>query len=159
METTAPYVAKLEAEKSASVAQLLMQCARLWNGRGLAAMAARTGIPVREAHTRLFPHIDLAGTRATAIAERAGISKQAVGRLLEDLEGWDIVERLPDPADGRAQIVRWSAAGRRGLLEGLALLQAQEAEIRERLGAAELEALRRLLLDLREILRDTCDPV
>ena len=44
--------------------------------------------------------------------------------------------------------MRWSAAGRRGLLEGLALLQAQEAEIRERLGAAELETLRRLLLDL-----------
>ena len=146
------YRDRLEAEKSASVAQLLMQCARLWNERGLRAMEARTGIPVREAHTRLFPHIDLEGTRATEIARRAGISKQAVGRLLEDLEAWGVIERLPDPADGRAQIVRWSAAGRRGLLEGLALLRAQEEEIRCRMGAEEVRALRRLLLELRAIL-------
>ena len=146
------YRDRLEAEKSASVAQLLMQCARLWNERGLRGMEARTGIPVREAHTRLFPHIELGGTRATEIARRAGISKQAVGRLLEDLEGWGVIERLPDPEDGRAQIVRWSAEGRRGLLEGLALLRAQEEQLCRALGAGQMRALHGLLLELREIL-------
>ena len=52
-----------------------------------------------------------AGTRLTALAESAGMSKQAMGQLVDDLERLGYVERVPDPADGRAKIVRLTRRG------------------------------------------------
>ena len=64
---------------------------------------------IRPAHTALFPHIDLSGTRQTALARRMGVSKQAVGQLVSELEQMGALERVPDPSDGRARLVRFAA--------------------------------------------------
>lgn len=131
---------QLEAAKNASVAQLLFKAARLWNEAAVARLQSEH--PVRLAHTRLFPHIGLAPTRASDIAERAGISKQAVSKTLAELEALGVVERLPDPRDRRARLVQFTPAGVQALLHGLATLQAMEAELRAQLGDPALDALR-----------------
>ena len=129
--------------------QLLVRCARLLNEAGLARMRVEMGLPgIRTSHTSLFPFIELEGTRLTDLAARVGVSKQAVGQLVEELEELGILERAPDPADGRAKLVRFSARGRRGLLEGLAVLRRMEAELSARLAGGDMERLHGILLRL-----------
>jgi DNA-binding MarR family transcriptional regulator len=66
---------------------------------------------IRPAHGCVFRFIEVEGSRLTEIAARAGMTKQAVGEVVDDLERRGYVERLPDPADGRAKTIRLSARG------------------------------------------------
>ncbi len=138
------YREQLELAKRESAAQLLMKCARLVNERALSrvkAKAPRGRATPRPAHTALFPHIALEGSRVSEIAARAGISKQAVSQLVDDLEELGLVERKSDPSDARARRVVWTARGKRGLLEGLSTLAALEAELEAAVGAAQWQGL------------------
>lgn len=151
-----PDQAAIEAAKRASTAQLLFKCARLLNEQGLARVRAETGQPVRPAHAALFPHIDLEGTRITEIARRAGITKQAVGQLVDDLEAMGTVERVRDPTDGRARLVRFARGpdGDHAILHGLRVLGALEAELRAEVGADRWAALHDTLTVLLPILEE-----
>jgi len=136
-----PDPADLEAAKQASTLQLLFRCARLVNELGLARVRERYNKPgLRAAHTALFPHLDLEGTRLTELARRVGVSKQAVGQLVDDLEAMGALERVPDPSDGRAKLIRFKG---RWMLDGLGVLMELEQELGERAGAEEMAGLRR----------------
>lgn len=139
----------LESQKRASVGQLLIRCARLFNERGLALARERLEQPsMRAAHLALFAHIDLAGTRSTEIARRAGVSKQAIGPLVDELVQMGLLERVADPADGRAKLVRFTEAGRQGMLRGLAVLREVEAGLAAQVGSDTFVRLREALLAL-----------
>lgn len=132
---TDDFAERLHAAKNASMAQLLMRCARLLNAQAVERIPVPPGAPrLRPSHTSVFPHIDLQGTRPSEIARRMGISKQAVGQLVADLEAMGAVERCPDPADKRARLVRFSQAPGRGLLDGIAVLMAFEQELADDIG-------------------------
>lgn len=148
MSVPEEFRAELERAKRASVAQLLFRCARLLNERALARVRERFGVPVRPSHASLFPHIDLEGTRLTELARRLGVSKQAVGQLVGELEEFGVLERVPDPEDGRAKRVCFTEAGRRSLFDGLAVLGEVEHELAQELGARRMRALHRTLVDL-----------
>jgi DNA-binding MarR family transcriptional regulator len=66
---------------------------------------------IRPGHGCVFRHLDADGSRLTGLAGKAGMTKQAVGEVVADLEGLGYVERVPDPADGRAKTIRLSARG------------------------------------------------
>ncbi len=126
---------EFEREKRASLPQVLMKCARLVNERALGRVKRRADQPrPRPAHTALFPHIAFEGTRQTELAERLGISKQAIGQLVDDLVAMGAVERVSDPSDRRAKLVRWRRRGRRWLLEGMDVLGSVGEEISDVLG-------------------------
>jgi DNA-binding MarR family transcriptional regulator len=134
--------AELTEAKAASTLQLLFKAARLVDEEALRRIAAIPGRPrLRRSHTALLPHIDLDGTRVSDLAERVGVTKQAVSQLLDDLEGAGVVSRIADPADARGRLVVFTAAGRRGILEGLAVLARLEAELREEVGSAAMDGL------------------
>ncbi|MEM9073835.1 MAG: MarR family transcriptional regulator [Myxococcota bacterium] len=92
------------------------------------------------------------GARITELAERAGTSKQAVGKLVQGLEARAYVERKPDPTDGRAQRIVLSARGRRFLDAALEEIAAIEEEWAEVLGARGLASLQRALLKVADTL-------
>ena len=143
----AELIARLAARKRVSVAQLLFKAARLWNEEAIARVQQRHP-SARMAHTTLFPHIDLEGTRATEIARRAGITKQAVGQLVDELEAIGMLVRVPDPDDGRAQLVRFTDEGIAQLLAGLDVLDEVEIDLGGDVGAGTLDRLRRDLARL-----------
>src|SRR6478735_3643944 len=58
------------------------------------------------AQSRLMMGIDPEGTRLSVLAERALIAKQTATALVDRLERAGYVERVPDPSDGRARLVR-----------------------------------------------------
>ena len=132
---------KLEAEKAKRTVQLLFKAARLLNERAIERIRLRTDRPVRVAHTSVFPHIDLEGTRLTDLARRLGVSKQAAGQLVDELEEMGMLERSADPADARAKLVRFSKRGEEALLEGLAVLREIEEEMRDVVGDAKMRAM------------------
>lgn len=145
--------ADLEARKRSSLAQVLFKAARLFNEQALERVRERTGTSIRASHTALFPHIDHDGTRLTTLAARLGISKQAVGQLVTELEVMGTLERVPDPDDGRAKLVRFvQRNGRSSIHEGLDLLIEFEKQIAEGLGPRATAQLHKHLLALLDIL-------
>ena len=75
----------------------------------LANLAARA--QVSAAHIHITRHLALQGTRLTELAERAGMSKQAMGDLVVQCEAWGLVTREPDPRDARARLVQFTPTG------------------------------------------------
>ena len=145
----------LDAAKRQSTFQLLFRAARLVDERALARINTQSGAtPIRPAHTRLLPHIGLEGSRTTDIAANVGISKQAVGQLIDDLEQAGVVERVPDPDDGRARLVRFTGHGRAALLHGISALASLEGELAAQMGPGQMVALHAALLDLLGALGD-----
>jgi DNA-binding MarR family transcriptional regulator len=121
---------KLEEAKRASAGQLLLKCARLLDEVAVARVNRQAGAPVlRPAHTKLFPHIDFQGTRIGTIAERLGVTKQAVSAWIAELAELKVVEVIPDPADGRAKQVRFTRLGLQGIHHGLSVLRQIEDEL------------------------------
>jgi DNA-binding MarR family transcriptional regulator len=147
---------ELERRKRASLGQLLLRGARLFHERAIAKLGRRRP-EVRAAHTQLYPHIDLEGTRLSELARRVGTSKQAVGQLVSELEAAGVLRRDRDPEDARAKRVSFTPRGRRALLHGLGVLGGIAGELEAELGRARLRRLREdlaLLVDALERYRD-----
>jgi len=89
-----------------------------------------------------FPGPD--GVRPTTLAERAGISKQAMNQLLRSLEAVGYIARLEGEEDRRSRAVRLTKRGRAAYLKIADILRDVEREWSAELGAkpfAELKAL------------------
>lgn len=96
-------------------------------------------------HITVTRNLDLAGTRATELARRAGITKQSISELINQLEAGGIVQRKPDPADGRAKIVTFTQAGLDWLKAFGAALRHAEEQMATELGHARYKALKESL--------------
>ena len=90
------------------LATLMFVSYRAMDERVVAAMRA-AGYDVTPAQARLAQRIDPAGLRLTELAERAQVTKQTASLLVAALEAQGLVERVPDPADGRARLIRLPA--------------------------------------------------
>ena len=75
----------------------------------LSNLAARAQIGA--AHIHITRHLDLQGTRLTELAQKAGMSKQAMGDLVDQCEAWGLVTREPDARDARARVVQFTPTG------------------------------------------------
>jgi DNA-binding MarR family transcriptional regulator len=104
---------------------------------------------VRPSHGCVFgtisPHD---GARLTDLAELSGLTKQAVGEAVSDLERLGYVERAPDPQDGRAKIVKLTAKGQEAQRIGYEFLDGLEREWAERFGEERLASMREMLEEL-----------
>jgi DNA-binding MarR family transcriptional regulator len=98
---------------------------------------------IREGYGCVFGFIDLEnGSRLTELAERSGFTKQAVGEAVTDLEKLAYVERLPDPTDGRAKIIKLTDWGMDAALKGRRVFADIEADWAEQLGPELLAQFR-----------------
>lgn len=76
------------------------------------------------------------------------MTKQGVGEAVSDLERLGYAERVADPSDGRAKIIRLTARGREAQRAGYAIIGEIEREWAERFGSERVEEMRALLADL-----------
>lgn len=144
---------QLELAKRASTLQVLFKVARIIDELALARVAADERAPrLRRSHTSLLPHIDLDGTRMSDLAERLGVSKQAVSQLVDELEALGVLARVPDPDDARARRVVFTQRGREGFARGLTVLRELEQELGAAIGERKMEQLRVALLALHDLL-------
>jgi DNA-binding MarR family transcriptional regulator len=103
---------------------------------------------IRPAHTAVFQHIDAEGTRLTDLAERAQLTKQSMGYLVDYLEEHGYVERRPDPSDRRANLILLTKRGWDEVRAALRIIAGIEKEWERSLGAQKMEQLRKLLAEL-----------
>ncbi|HEY8491300.1 MAG TPA: MarR family transcriptional regulator [Dehalococcoidia bacterium] len=103
---------------------------------------------LRPAHFTVFQHLDREGSRLTELADRAQITKQSMGYLVDYLERRGYVERVPDPQDARARVVRPTERGRDVERRARATIREVEREWAERLGERRVRELHETLRDL-----------
>ncbi|MDZ7938421.1 MAG: helix-turn-helix domain-containing protein [Rhodoferax sp.] len=116
-----------------------------FDARVLELMARHPGVPlglsnlaergqVGAAHIHITRHLAVEGLRLTDLAERAGMTKQAMATLVNQCEAWGMVARADDPVDARARRVQFTAIGLAWLeAYRVAVLQA-EAELAQAVG-------------------------
>jgi DNA-binding MarR family transcriptional regulator len=106
---------------------------------------------VRPAHTAVFQHIEAGGSRLTDLAERAQITKQSMGYLVDHLEQRGYLERRPDPSDRRAVLISLTDRGWEQVRASLRIIATIEEEWASGLGQLRMQQLRELLGDLRQL--------
>ena len=99
---------------------------------GLSNLAARA--QVSAAHIHITRHLPLSGARLTDLAASAAISKQAMGKLVDQCEAWGLITRTPDARDARATRIMFSATGLVWLSAFELAVKQAEDELRQAVG-------------------------
>lgn len=125
---------------------------------GARAMEQRVYAAVRAAgfegtltQARLAARIGPDGTRLTELAESGQVTKQTAGFLVDQLEHLGYVERVPDPVDKRARLIRVAERGRQAQAVARQVEREIEAEWTRHLGSRDMAKLYDILTRLREI--------
>ncbi|WP_432728506.1 MarR family winged helix-turn-helix transcriptional regulator [Variovorax sp. W6] len=116
------FPADQDAWRQTHLGRLLGHAMRRFDERVLELMAHDVEVPlalsnlaaraqVSAAHIHITRHLSREGSRLTELAERAGMTKQAMGALVDQCEAWGLVTRGPDPLDARARRVLFTADG------------------------------------------------
>jgi DNA-binding MarR family transcriptional regulator len=103
---------------------------------------------LRPTHGCVFRFVRGPGMRLTVLAEMAGMTKQSVGEIVDDLVARGYVKRIPDPEDKRAKLICLTERGERAQATGLALFAKVEQQWAERYGAKRIAQLRELLEEI-----------
>jgi DNA-binding MarR family transcriptional regulator len=105
---------------------------------------------IRPAHGCVFGNIDEDGARLTELADRSKLTKQSVGEVVGDLERLGFVERVPDPRDGRAKIIRLTPHGVEAVAAAQEIFADIERRFAEQVGERRLAEFRETLARLRQ---------
>jgi DNA-binding MarR family transcriptional regulator len=105
---------------------------------------AEAGHPdIREGHGCVFGFIDIEnGSRLTDLAADAGLTKQAVGEAVSELERLGYLTRVPDPEDGRAKIIKLTDRGMDAVIKGRRIFGEIEREWAEQIGPELMRSFR-----------------
>jgi DNA-binding MarR family transcriptional regulator len=107
---------------------------------------------IREGHGCVFGFIDLdKGSRLTDLAADAGLTKQAVGEAVTELERLGYVIRVPDPQDGRAKIIKLTERGLDAVIKGRRIFAEIEREWAEQIGAELMASFRQAATRIAEL--------
>lgn len=102
-------------------------------GLTLSHLAARGRL--NASHIQITRHLPVEGCSLTELAALAGISKQAMGKLVEQCLAWSLVERARSAQDARAVRIVFSPAGQQWLLAYRRAVQQAEAEFSAAVGS------------------------
>jgi DNA-binding MarR family transcriptional regulator len=138
------------ASEPLNIGLLLFIPYRTMEARVFADLAAAGFDDLTPAQARVFQRIAPGGSRLTDLAEQAQIAKQSAGFLVDQLERAGYVERVPDPTDARARLVRVAERGAKAIPVAAAVVAEVEAEWTTYLGVRRMAQLRSILGELRE---------
>jgi DNA-binding MarR family transcriptional regulator len=93
------------------IGQLLTQLTRLFQTELFERLVAAGLENARVPHTHVTAYIKADGSRLTELAAQARMTLPAMSELVDDLQRLGIVERRPDPSDGRAKLICLTEAG------------------------------------------------
>lgn len=103
---------------------------------------------IRPTHGCVFRFVQGEGLRLTDIAERAKLTKQSVGEVVDDLVRLGYAKRVPAPDDRRAKLICLTERGEAAQAHGRKLFAKVEKRWQERYGAERIAGLRELLEEI-----------
>jgi len=126
----------------------LWRVARQWKAAFETAMHAAGHGWMTETRGSVIGHLRGGGVSQAELVLALGISKQAVQQMIDELAAEGVVERVPNPADARGKIVRFTPRGAEALEVSNAVKRHIEEGYREKLGAKRFVALKMALEEL-----------
>lgn len=115
---------------------------------------------LRPVHGLVFQTLKNSGATSSELAEGLGVTKQAAGQIIDDLEKRGYVERRPHPAGGRRKLVVLTDKATEHLAVAGRILHELEDQLAERLRAAGREMPRaELAAIVRALAGDTIPPL
>jgi DNA-binding MarR family transcriptional regulator len=120
------------------------------DGEVRAALARSGFADITAGHGVVLRNLGDDGARPSELAARAQLTRQAITKVVDDLERLDLVRRDPDPEDGRGVVVRYTDRGRAGLAVARDRMRELEEEFAARVGAdrwADVRAVLETLFD------------
>lgn len=145
----------LRAYRNAALYRPLARTLRVYTGRVVAEVRARGFADFSPAFPPLLSNLDVQGTQIGVLARRAGVTRQAAGQLVREIERCGYVSRHASPTDARATVVRYTPKGRRLIAAILDVADATEREFATHLAPGDFDKLRDILLRL----ANTVDPI
>jgi DNA-binding MarR family transcriptional regulator len=104
--------------------------------------------------TNIFHYLRVGGLRLTELAERTHTTKQALRYTINQLEAAGYVERVPDPTDGRAKIIRLTERGWEVRRVGDEIIASIEHECIQQLGEQRMQQFEAQMNDVSSVLEE-----
>lgn len=143
---------------SSSPLPLLLDPLFRWSDTRLLDLLNVSAFPdLRQGFIPVFIHLPTMGGRLTDLAEKASMTKQAMGETVEELVKLGYLTRFPDPKDGRAKLIVRTEKGlqaHRVILDAFARI---DGELSDMLGAFTLDSLRGSLSKATEAIKASPD--
>lgn len=128
--------------------RVLLKLERQFTQQVLSKLAEQGITEITLRHFVVIPFVTDVGIRSVEIAKKAGVSKQAVGKLVEELEGYGYLEVRPDPNDGRASLIFLSDKGEHFLQTAIESTNILEKQWQQLIGAKRFNNMKQALIDL-----------
>ena len=131
--------------RQAHLGHWMSQALQRFDARVLSLMARNEDVPLAlsnlaargslsASHIHITRHLALEGSRLTDLARRANMSKQAMGKLVEQCEAWGLVTRSIEVRDARARRIMFTPIGLAWLQAFRHAVAQAEAELRAAVG-------------------------
>lgn len=136
----------LDDWRQAHMGHWLNQALQKFDARVLALMAGNEDMPLAlsnlaargrlsASHIHITRHLAQGGARLTELAQRANMTKQAMGKLVDQCEAWGLVLRVQDAHDARARRIVFTPVGLSWLQAYRQAVAQAQAELRTAVGA------------------------
>jgi DNA-binding MarR family transcriptional regulator len=135
----------IEAYRQENIGRLFLRAHRDFSVRAVEKLHAHGHSGLTLAHTTLLSNLDTTGTHISTLAKRAGMTKQSMGQLVNELDQRGYVECIPDPEDKRATVVKFTAAGQKFLEDAYEVKREMEVEYIAILGEEQFRLLTQML--------------
>ena len=125
---------------------LLLLQAFLWFDDGLLQAMRVEGLPgMSRSQSLLYAHLEAGSSRPSELARQMGVTRQAVHRLVHEMEDAGLVELRPDLRDRRATTVALTEKGKRNVEQARLVLMQLEEVLSDRIGSDRVAGLREAL--------------
>jgi len=134
----------------ANLRQRLLRTSRAVNTAIVDGLHQRGFTQLSSTHTALLSNLDLEGSSLTIIAQRAGMTKQAMGRLADELASLKYIKRTPSKDDKRVVKIEFTPAGLKLMNHSFNIMQELENRCAAHLGENRFQNLLKSLQDIED---------
>jgi DNA-binding MarR family transcriptional regulator len=149
--SSTPYGINSDQDPSVMTGTLLLHAFQGFERRLFDGYRARGETGLRPKHGAVIANIDAEGTRPSVLADRAGMTRPAMGELIDELEAMGYVKRVADPLDRRAKIIKPTAKTLKRQRLAREVIADIERAYERQLGRDDYRRLRRSLIKLVEL--------
>ncbi len=136
-----------------NLSSLLIELARDFERKAIEKCHERGHTQIRRSHSSLFRNMGFESVRLTELADRAGITQQAMGKLVKEMEREGYVKRHIDQSDKRAKIIELTEIGTKLVKDNMEIVDEILQEYSEALGSEGIEDLEKTLRNSVDALR------
>jgi DNA-binding MarR family transcriptional regulator len=143
--------------RATNLRQCLLRASRGVNGIIVERLHQHGFTNLRSTHTTLLSNLELEGNSLTLVAQRAGITKQAMGRLADELVKLEYITKTISKHDKRSVAIEFTPTGLELMNCSFKIMEELESHCSRRIGKHRLTNLITSLLEISDELENNYD--